>query len=694
MADLGTAYVQIVPAATGISGKISTAINPEAASAGRLAGQTISKGIGNALTTAGSKMVNAGKMATLIAVPLVAGIKKAMDAYEVQSVAETKLTEIYKTRMGVTAEVAQKTIEYAGALQKQGVIGDEVLISGAQQLATFAKYPSTVNSLLPAMGNLLAQQKGLNATSQDATQIGNLMGKVMQGQTGALKRVGVTFDEAQEKVLKYGTEEEKAAMLAEVITQNVGNMNAAMLATPEGKIQQMKNSFGDLAEQLGATLAPALASLAQWLSANLIPKVQQLMDKIQGNPIIGKIIVGITGLLAAGGPLLMLLGTLTGGLGTLLGGTTGATGGMKALGAAFKAFTGPVGIVVGLFAACFASSEEFRGAVIGLVQSIGAALMPVIQSLAPVIQQIISAVMQIVSMIASALAPVIVQLTPLITQVISSVGQIVTMIASSLVPIIQSLMPLIQSILNTVVPVMTQILTVVLTVMNSIIQTVIPIVQRILQAVVPVMTAIFSHVSSVLNSLKSTFTTIWNAIKSVVTTAVNGIKTVISGISSVVSGVVSTFNRVKEAITKPFETARDKVKSIIDKIKGFFPLSIGKIFSNIKLPHISVSGGKAPFGIAGKGSLPKFSVTWGAKGGILNAPNLIGAGEAGKEALLPLDPFWRRIDNIGEQLANQNAATTDQILLRMMNILEYIAESDKSIKWNNREVGRLINEVM
>ena len=133
MADLGTAYVQIVPAATGISGKISTAINPEAASAGRLAGQTISKGIGNALTTAGSKMVNAGKMATLIAVPLVAGIKKAMDAYKTQNLAETKLTEIYKTRMGVTKEAAQATIDYAGALQKQGVIGDEVLIGICRQ---------------------------------------------------------------------------------------------------------------------------------------------------------------------------------------------------------------------------------------------------------------------------------------------------------------------------------------------------------------------------------------------------------------------------------------------------------------------------------------------------------------------------------------------------------------------------------
>ena len=263
MANLGTAYVQIVPAATGIQGKITKAIAPEAALAGTQAGATVAKGMGSKISSLGKGILKAGVIAGAVAVPIIAGIHKAMDAYEVQNAAETKLTEIYRSRMGASKKAAQATIEYAGALQKQGVVGDEVTLSGAQQLATFAKYPKTVNSLLPAMQNLLVQQKGLNGTSQDATQIANLMGKVMQGQTGALKRVGVSFTEAQEKVLKYGTEEEKAAMLSKVITDNVGDMNKAMLATPEGKIQQMKNSFGDLAETIGATVAPVLASIAQ-----------------------------------------------------------------------------------------------------------------------------------------------------------------------------------------------------------------------------------------------------------------------------------------------------------------------------------------------------------------------------------------------------------------------------------------------
>lgn len=644
MANLGTAYVQIVPSATGISGKISSAIAPEATSAGSLAGQTISRGIGSSLMTAGKGMINAGKMATLIAVPLVAGIKKAMDAYKTQNLAETKLTEIYKTRMGVTKEAAQATIDYAGALQKQGVIGDEVLISGAQQLATFARYPQTVNSLLPAMGNLLAQQKGLNATSQDATQIGNLMGKVMQGQTGALKRVGVTFDEAQEKVLKYGTEQEKAAMLAEVITQNVGNMNAALLETPEGKIQSMKNAFGDLAEQLGATLAPALADLANWISANLIPKLQAFMDKMQNNPAFGKFVVGITGVLAAGGPLLMVLGKLTSGIGGLLVKFSGAGGAVGGFSKVLGLLGGPVGIAVAAFAALFAGSSQFREAVIGLVQAVGAALMPVIQQLQPILSQLMSTIMQVISTIGSALAPVIQQLIPIVTQVVTVVGQIASTILSALMPMIQALMPLIQQIATVVSTVMQTILSIVGPVINAIVSIVVPAITGLLNAVTTCLTTMVSIITSAMNKAKSIFMTVWNFIKGFVTGAVNGVKTAIQGLSSIIGNVKSTFNSVKEAIKQPIEAAKDKVKGVVDKIKGMFPMSIGKIFDNIKLPHISVQGGKAPFGIGGKGSLPHFSVTWGAKGGILNAPNLIGAGEAGKEALLPLDPFWNQLD--------------------------------------------------
>ena len=309
MSQLGTAYVQIVPSAQGISGKIQKVISPEADAAGKTAGNKIAGGMQSKLSSVSSKLFRAGAIATAVSVPIIAGIKKAMGAYQIQSAAETKLTEIYKTRMGATKGAAKETMKLASALQKEGVIGDEVTLSGAQQLATFAKYPKTVNKLLPAMGNLLAQQKGVNATSEDAVNIGNLMGKVMQGQTGALKRVGITFDENQEKILKYGTEEERAATLAEVITSNVGNMNKTMAKTPEGKIQQMKNSLGDMAEEVGRVLAPALANLAKWVSTKVIPKLEKFFQFMNEHPRIKKLALVITGLAVAIGPVLIAIST-------------------------------------------------------------------------------------------------------------------------------------------------------------------------------------------------------------------------------------------------------------------------------------------------------------------------------------------------------------------------------------------------
>ena len=111
---------------------------------------------------------------------------------------------------------------------------------------------------------------------------------------------------------------------------------------------------------------------------------------------------------------------------------------------------------------------------------------------------------------------------------------------------------------------------------------------------------------------------------------------------------VTTWNNIKTAITTPIQTAWNTVKGIIERIKGFFPLKIGKIFDGIKLPHISVNGGVAPFGIGGKGKLPSFSVNWYAHGGIFDNPSLIGVGEAGAEAVIPLDKFWDKMDKIAE----------------------------------------------
>lgn len=577
MANLGTAYVQIVPAATGIQGKITKAIAPEAALAGTQAGTTVAKGMGARISSLRKGILKAGVIAGAVATPIIAGIHKAMDAYEVQNAAETKLTEIYKSRMGASKKAAQATIDYAGALQKQGVVGDEVTLSGAQQLATFAKYPKTVNSLLPAMNNLLVQQKGLNGTSQDATQIANLMGKVMQGQTGALKRVGVSFTAAQEKVLKYGTEEEKAAMLSKVITDNVGDMNKAMAATPEGKIQQMKNSMGDLAESVGAMVAPVLANIAQVISTTVIPKIQQFITMIQSSGIGAKIQAGIT--------------------------------------------------------------------------LVGNALKAVM----PVISLIISNIMQVVSVISSAVTPVLNTVIPIISNIISKVVQVATTISSIAIPIIKK-------VLSVVMPVMQGIMTVVGSALSK----------------------VLSVVNSVLNRVRSIFTTVWGGIKSFVSGAVNGIKTIIGGLSAVVGKVKSAFNAVKEAITAPIKKAKDILSKVVNKITSIFPVNLGKI-CHLKIPKINISGGKAPWGIAGKGKKPSFDVTWAAKGGIMNTPTLVGAGEAGSEALLPLDPFWNTLNSFGssviDSINNISAPSSDQPIV-------------VSIQVDSKEIARAIAQPM
>ena len=180
------------------------------------------------------------------------------DAYAVQEVAETKLTTVMQQRMGATDAEIQSIKDLAAAQQEIGVIGDEVQLSGAQQIATFLTEKDSLEALVPAMNNLLAQQKGLNATTGDAVQVGNLMGKAMMGQVDALKRVGITFTEAEANVMKYGTEQERAAMLAQIITNNVGEMNAQLAQTESGKQQQLANAIGDVKEKIGGLVNGAL----------------------------------------------------------------------------------------------------------------------------------------------------------------------------------------------------------------------------------------------------------------------------------------------------------------------------------------------------------------------------------------------------------------------------------------------------
>ena len=215
-----------------------------------------------------------GKLGGLIAAAFSVGAiisfaNECRNAYDTSVEMQTKLETVMRQRMKATDEEIEKIRELNSVLQSRGVIEDDIAAAGAQQLATFLNTSSSLEVLIPAMENLVAQQKGFNATTSDAVNVGNLMGKVMQGQTSALTRVGITFTEAQEAVLKYGNEQERAAMLAQVITDNVGNMNEALGNTPQGQMLQMKNTWGDIQENIGNILTSGIYPFLDGLNTML-----------------------------------------------------------------------------------------------------------------------------------------------------------------------------------------------------------------------------------------------------------------------------------------------------------------------------------------------------------------------------------------------------------------------------------------
>lgn len=218
----------------------------------------------------------------------------SVEAAKAQIGVETKLEAVLKNVQSLKQEGPQaykratealKT--HASELQKLGVIGDEVTLAGMQQLATFQMNDKEIKAVSKGMTNLLAQQskEDLNVSQQDAVNVANMIGKVMDGQLGALSRVGVSFTEAQAEALKFGDKMTRAKVLAEVLERNVGGANAALAETDQGRVKQMNDAWGDMQEDIGEKILPLQARFAKWFTKK-IPMIKNILtgalDKVSG----------------------------------------------------------------------------------------------------------------------------------------------------------------------------------------------------------------------------------------------------------------------------------------------------------------------------------------------------------------------------------------------------------------------------
>lgn len=250
----------------------------------------------------------------------------------------------------------------------------------------------------------------------------------------------------------------------------------------------------------------------------------------------------------------------------------------------------------------------------------------------------------------------------------SSIKSVVSSVISSIVSFVVSRFNNIKSNISSI---LNSVKSVISTVWNGIKSAVSTVISAIVSFVVSRFNNIKSNISSILNAVKSVVSSIWNGIKSVVSSVVssvhsvvsskfNGIKSTISSVlNSAKSTVISVFNGIKSTINNVMNTASNIVKSGVNKIKSFFNFKVS--LPKVKLPHFSVTGSKNPVDWLDKG-VPRFSVQWYAKGGIFKKPTLFntlsgikGVGEAGAEAVLPIDTLQDFIANALEKYLNNDA---------------------------------------
>lgn len=218
----------------------------------------------------------------LSAAALVSFGKSAKEAYDAQAEGETKLAQVMRNTTGASNAEIKSIKDLLSAQQALGVIGDEIQLAGAQELATYVSETKTLKTLIPVMNDMVAQQYGLSASGENASSVATMLGKVLSGQTSGLSRYGYYFDAAQENILKFGTEAQRAATLAEVVEQSVGGMNAALAATPSGRLKQVSNALGDIKEQFGAAVTTGLTAFLPLLNgvADVLADVATLANKV------------------------------------------------------------------------------------------------------------------------------------------------------------------------------------------------------------------------------------------------------------------------------------------------------------------------------------------------------------------------------------------------------------------------------
>lgn len=248
-----------------------------------------------------------------------------------------------------------------------------------------------------------------------------------------------------------------------------------------------------------------------------------------------------------------------------------------------------------------------------------------------------------------------------------------------------SLVELVGSLLGTLWDTVSGVFTGIFDFVSGIFQAIFGVIEVVVGGIVGLVTGDFNFmstgISNVMNGMQTALTGAWNSIASLVGGVVNGIADAVTGAWNVVSSITSSvFGGVSDTIKNIMGGAENIVSNALDAIAGFFR---GAHFElpHINLPHFSISGGFSLNPL----QVPHLSVSWYAKGGVFDKASVIGVGEDGPEAVVPLagkrmEPFADAVaDRIGErggvtvqvaQLVVREEADIEKVSQRLYQLIE------------------------
>lgn len=594
--SLGTAYVQIMPKATGIKGSISSALSGEASAAGNTAGTNIAGKIKGALAKAAI-----GATVGMI-------LKKALDE-------GGKLQQSYGGLETIYGKASGAAKKYAAEAVKAGISANDY----AEQAVSF--------------GASLKQAFGGNTTK-------------------AVKAANTAILDMTDNAAKMGTP-----------IEDIQRAYQGFARGQYGMLDNLKLGYGGTKSEMERLLADAEKLTGVHYDMNNLGDVYSAIHAIQGE-------LGLTGVAAAEA-------------GSTLSGSFGA---MKA---AYSNFMGSMAL-----------GEDIKGPLTTLIQTASTFLFGnLIPMVGNVVKALPSAIMTAIqvgipsfmaagqSMLANIMNGMRYGLPQFAAQLPVMLGNALNAITAVLPSVLSKGRQIVVSLANgflSNLPAFINSLTAMISKFTAFISKNLPtIVREGGKMIKQLAVGFIRNLPSIIAALAKLAATVIKSVAklapkllSLGAKAIFGLAKGMGG--AALSAVKTALSKIATAITQPIEKAKEKVKGIMNKIKGIFPLHIGRIFSGLQLPHISVSGGSPPFGIGGKGSLPSFSVHWNKEGAIFDKATILqGVGEAGPEAVIPLDKFWSKMDRIAEasEASGGNTVIVNVYGVTDTNIVKKVTDS-------------------